>query len=357
MTDPFTAVSNDAQIGSGPFKFVASEWKPGSEVVYVKNTEYVPRSEPPDAMAGGKMAKVDRLVFKVIPDANTSANALLKGEVDLLDMPAGDLLPLLEKDKEIVVQKVHPVGTFGFFRPNALHPPFNNPKARQALALIASQEDFLSAGFGDKKWWNTCYSYFVCKSIYGTEVGSESFRKPDPARAKKLLEEAGYKGEKIYAIGTREVPGIGAITEVYVDALRKIGVNVELEWMDWGTMVTRFGSNKNKPGEQGGWSLWAATGSWSTWHNPLTNLGTNMSKDTSWAGWASDEEVETYRNEFIQAQDKEKRMAALEKLHKRLWEVVPYVMTGQFDQAYAWRKNVTGVLPTSKLVLFNITKE
>jgi len=357
MTDPFTSVPNDAQIGSGPFKFVASEWKPGSEVVYVKNADYVPRAEAPDAMAGGKQAKVDRLVFKVIPDAQTAASALIAGEVDLLDMPNGDIVPLLERNKDIVVQKVHPVGGFGFFRPNGLHPPFNNVKARQALALIAPQSDFLAAGFGDKKWWNECFSYYVCGSVYGTTAGSEPYQKPNPEKAKQLLKEAGYNGEKIYVIGTKEIANIGAITEVYVDALRKIGVNVELEMMDWGTMATRFGTNKNVPGVSGGWHLWAATGSWSTWHNPLTNLGTNMSTDTSWAGWAADAEVEKLRNEFINAGTKDARMAALDKLHKRLWEVVPYVPTGQYDQPYAWRKNVSGVLPTSKLVLFNIAKD
>src|SRR5689334_22671831 len=138
MVDPFTSVPNDAQIGSGPYKFSLSEWKPGSEVVYTKNTDYGPRSEAPDAMAGGKVVKVDRLVFKVIPDAQTAASALIANEVDLIDMPNGDIVPLLEKNKDIVVQKVHPVGGFGFFRPNALFPPFNNPKARQALALIAA---------------------------------------------------------------------------------------------------------------------------------------------------------------------------------------------------------------------------
>jgi len=354
-TDPAEQVRKI--IGSGPFLFAESEWVPGNKVVYRRNPTFSPRAEPPDGLAGNKVAKVERVEWIYIPDANTAANALLKGEVDMIDMPAGDILPLLERDKDIVVQKVHPVGGFGFFRPNGLHPPFNNIKARQALALIASQEDFLAAGFGDKKWWNTCFSYYVCKSAYGTEVGSEPFRKPDIARAKQLLAEAGYKGEKIHVIGTKEIAHIGAITEVLVDGLRKAGVNVELEMMDWGTMVTRFGSNKNVPGVQGGWHLWSASGSWSTWHNPLTNLGTNMSTDSSWAGWAADEEVEKLRNAFIAAGTKDERMAALDKLHKRLWEVVPYVMTGQYDQPYAWRKNVSGVLPTSKLVLFNIAKD
>jgi peptide/nickel transport system substrate-binding protein len=263
---------------------------------------------------------------------------------------------LLEKNQDIVVQRIQPVGGFGFFRPNALFPPFSNPKARQALALIAPQTDFLAAAFGDKKWWNECYSYFVCGSVYATNIGSESFQKPDPERAKQLLKEAGYNGEKIIAIGTKEIASIGAITEVYVDALRKIGVNVELEMSDWGTMATRFTSNKSPPGEKGSWHLFAARGTWSTFHNPLTNLGTNMSPEGTWAGWATDAETEKLRTEFIQATTMEARKAAVEKLHKRLWEVVPYVPIGQYLQPFAWRKNVSGVLPTSQLVLWNISK-
>ncbi len=357
MTDPFTAVGADGQIGSGPYKFVASEWKPGAEIVYVKNTDYLPRAEPPDGMTGAKLVKVDRMVWKVIPDHQTAAAALIAGEVDMLDQPIADVLPQLERSKDLVVQRIQPVGGFGFFRPNALHPPFNNPKARQALALIAPQSDFLAAAFGDKKWWNECYSYFVCGSVYGTTAGSESFQKPDPERAKQLLKEAGYNGEKIIAIGTKEIASIGSITEVYVDALRKIGVNVELEMMDWGTMASRFTSNKNPPGEKGGWHLFSARGTWSTFHNPLTNLGTNMSPEGTWAGWATDAEAETLRNEFIQAPTMEARKVAVEKLHKRLWEVVPYIPIGQYLQPFAWRKTISGVLPTSQLVLWNISKE
>lgn len=59
-----------------------------------------------------------------------------------------------------------------------------------------------------------------------------------------------------------------------------IGANVEIEWSDWGTMVTRVLTNKKPVGQSGGWSIFATTGSWSTWHHPSTNVGAVLSADS-----------------------------------------------------------------------------
>ena len=355
LIDPMTAVGADAQIGSGPYKFAKDEWKPGDEVVYTKFAEYVPRAEAPDGMAGGKQAKVDRLIFKIIPDPQTAASALLKGEVDFIDSPAADVQPQLERSPLVTVSKLAPVGGFGAIRANALHPPFNNAKARQALALVVPQEDYMRTAVGPKNW-NECFSFFVCKSVYGTEVGSDTFRKADPARAKKLFEEAGYKGERIIITSTKEIANIGAQAEVLAAGLRKIGVNAEVEWADWGTTLTRFLTNKNGPGQPGYWNIFTTTNSWSTWHNPLTNVGVVLTPNGTWAGWPTDEIGEKMRTDFIQAQTQEERLKIVEAFSKRLWEIMPYVVTGQYDAPYAWRTNVQGVLPTSKIVFWNISK-
>ena len=81
---PNNTANNDA-IGSGPFKFVHSEWKPGSKIVFVKNADYAPRSDPADGYAGGKVVKVDRVEWNIIPDASTAVSALKKGEVDIVE--------------------------------------------------------------------------------------------------------------------------------------------------------------------------------------------------------------------------------------------------------------------------------
>ncbi len=79
-TDASTNITEP--IGSGPFKFVKEEWVPGSKVVYVKNTDYVPRKEPPSWAAGGKVVKVDRVEWIYIPDSATAAAAINASESD-----------------------------------------------------------------------------------------------------------------------------------------------------------------------------------------------------------------------------------------------------------------------------------
>ena len=91
----------------------------------------------------------------MIPDASTAAAALQAGEVDMWEQPALDLLPVLERNRNIKLQKLTEMSNVALLRPNSLHPPFNNPKARQALAYIIDQRDVMAAGFGDEKDWKT----------------------------------------------------------------------------------------------------------------------------------------------------------------------------------------------------------
>jgi len=81
--------------GSGPFVFRKDEWKPGDKAVYVKFDKYKPRAEPPSGLAGGKVAKVDRVEWKVVADQQTAVNALIAGEIDFIEQPSHDLLPIL----------------------------------------------------------------------------------------------------------------------------------------------------------------------------------------------------------------------------------------------------------------------
>jgi peptide/nickel transport system substrate-binding protein len=103
MTDPFTPVK--ARIGSGPFRFIDAEYRPGAKLVYQKFDGYVPRSEPASGFAGGKVVKVDRVEWVIIPDTSVAFSALRSGEVDMLDAPPLDLLPTVANDPNIVVGK------------------------------------------------------------------------------------------------------------------------------------------------------------------------------------------------------------------------------------------------------------
>jgi peptide/nickel transport system substrate-binding protein len=130
-TDPNTQITD--YTGSGPFIFKKDEWKPGEKAVFVKNPKYKPRSEPPSGLAGGKVAKVDRVEWITIPDQQTQVNALLNGEIDMVEIVPPDLLPLLQKDKNIKVLTVNKAGRQYDMRFNVLHKPFDNPKIREAV--------------------------------------------------------------------------------------------------------------------------------------------------------------------------------------------------------------------------------
>lgn len=130
--------------GSGPFVFRRDLWRPGEKAVYDKFKDYKPRAEPPSGLAGGKTVHLDRVEWVNIPDPQTAANALLTGEIDMIEQPLIELLPMFEKDKNIEIVDYNPLGSQYSFRFNVLHKPFDNPRIRQAVFYALNQRDFLS---------------------------------------------------------------------------------------------------------------------------------------------------------------------------------------------------------------------
>jgi len=213
-------------IGSGPFRYVAADRISGAKVVYARNADYVPRAEPPDGMAGGRVVKVDRVEWHIIPDAATVAAALQTGEMDFAERPSLDLLPLLAKSPQLRMQKISALSDQTMLRPNHLHPPFNDVRARRALNYLVDQGDAMAAGFGNAANWQRCNAFFTCGAPYESEAGVEDFRQ-DLSKARALLAEAGYKGEKLIFIASRDNAN-GVISEVIADAMAKAGMNVDL---------------------------------------------------------------------------------------------------------------------------------
>jgi peptide/nickel transport system substrate-binding protein len=345
-------------VGSGPFRFVAPEWVPGARLVYTKFAGYVPRDEPPSGMAGGKIAKVDRIELVIIPDAATKAAALTTGEVDFVDQLPFDQAPMLEKRPGLTVSTLSLTFNPVFLRPNSLYPPFDNPKARQALAMMVNQPDYLLAAFADPRWGQPCHSYFVCGSPNGVTVGSDAFQKQDIARAKQLLAEAGYHGEKVVLLSTREVAYVGALADVAADNLRRIGINVEIAESDFGTLASRRVS-KNAP-DKGGWSLFTTGLSGSALYSPLSNpLIDTTCGGKNYSGWVCDEEAAALRQSWLHEGDPAKQHDILQALSRRLWEIVPTVILGQRAQLYAWRNNISGFVrpPSLTTVFWNVEKK
>src|SRR6202012_3691179 len=104
-----------------------------------------------------------------------------------------------------------------------------NLKARQAVAHAVSQRDYMSAAYGDPKYWRECYAYWVCGSPNGTEGGSEAYRKPDIELARQLVKASGYDGRPVVLIGGSDIPAYQQMSLVTADVLKKIGFKGDMQ--------------------------------------------------------------------------------------------------------------------------------
>src|SRR6478672_12340810 len=186
------------QIGSGPFKFVQAEFQPGVKAVYEKNKDYVPRKEAPSWTSGGKVVKVDRVEWITMADAQTAVNALQSGDIDLMENPSFDILPVLAANKEIKIEALDKLGFQTVGRMNFLYSPFDNVKVRRAALMAMNQKNVLDALVGNPEYYKTCGAFFVCGTPLATEEGAETLIKGSGmAEARKALAESGYDGTPI----------------------------------------------------------------------------------------------------------------------------------------------------------------
>ena len=194
------------QIGSGPFKFVQAEFQPGVKSVYEKNKDYVARKEPASWTAGGKVVKVDRVVWVTMPDAQTAVNALQSGDIDFMEITPFDLVPVLSANKDLKLETLNKFGMQTAGRMNFLHPPFNDIKVRRAAFLALNQKDVLDALLGNPEYYKICGAVFVCGTPLATDVGSELLVKGNGmAEAKKILAESGYDGKPVIIMAPTDV--------------------------------------------------------------------------------------------------------------------------------------------------------
>ena len=350
-TDAFTQVTEI--VGSGPFRFVADEWVPGSKVVYVKNEDYVPRDEPPSAAAGGKVVHVDRVEWVYIPDPATTMNALQNGEVDLWETPSPDMVPIMKTQDNIVIDVIDPLGTQGWLRMNHLHAPFDNPKVRQAVAMAVHQETYLLALVGDPSLYKTCKAYFICGTPNDSTAGDKGYLEGNLDAAIKMLEEEGVVGHKIVLMQPTDIPVLNSASLVTAQLLRDLGFDVEVQAMDWSTLTSRRAEKKKV--EDGGWNVFHTYATGADAQSPIANIGVSGGGvERAWFGWPTDEGVEKLRDDFARETDPAKKQQIIETLQASLFELVPYVNYGQWFQPMAWRKGLKGVLVSPVPFFWNI---
>jgi peptide/nickel transport system substrate-binding protein len=341
--------------GSGPFIFSAKEWKPGDKVVYLKNPKYKPRNEPPSGMAGGKVVKVDRVEWVAIPDALTAVNALIAGEIDMIEAPPPDLFPILQKDKNIALYGWNPAGSQIIGRFNHLYPPFNNQKIRLAAFYATAQSDYLEAQVGDKDIYFECNAPLTCGNP-NTKTYGDLLLKPNLEKARALLKEAGYDGTPVVLMHQTDLQSSNRLSPVAKSQLERVGFKVDMQSMDWQSVVSRRA--KKDPPAQGGWNMFFTTTVAVDASNPVANAFTNGGCDKAWFGWPCDEVLEKLRAEYPRATDDAAKKELAFKVQDRIMEQATYLVVGQYKAFGAYRKGVVdGWLQGPAAVFWNISKK
>lgn len=341
--------------GSGPFIFVTEEFQPGVSVTYAKNPDYVPRDEPANWMAGGKVVNVDEVKWVNMPDIQTAVNALTSGEIDYIEQMQVDLLPLLEGDPNIAVEVREPTGMMTMARMNFLHPPFDNEKVRQAALKAISQETVLAAMIGDPQYYQICGALLGCGTPLEDQTGTDTLTKGGGAEeAKALLQEAGYDGTPVVLMAPTDMVALATQPVVVSQMLRDAGFNVDMQPMDWQTLVTRRAS-QSAPAD-GGWNIFITNWMVPEISNPISNPMLNGRGNDAWFGWPTDETIEKLKNDYIAAADLDAQKAVAGEIQSHSIDTVLEVPLGQYSLPQARRANLTEMIPSPVPVFWNVKK-
>ena len=112
--------------------------------MYLRNPDYMPRDEMPSGSTGGRKVHLDKVIWRYALDPRETAEDLAAGEIDWRDQPPPEFIPKIKQHPDLQTFAIDPLGTQGWLRPNCLHPPFNNNKAREALLHMMDQVTYLA---------------------------------------------------------------------------------------------------------------------------------------------------------------------------------------------------------------------
>jgi len=349
-TDPATAIRE--AVGSGPFQFLREEWVSGSSAAFARFEGYVPRDEPADGTAGGKMVHVDRVEWRIVPDAATAAAALQANEVDWYEQADLNLVPLLRGSRGVVTGSFDS-GTAPFIRFNHVQRPFNDRAVRQAILAAVVQSDYLMAMAGDPGLFRECKSFFFCGTPMSTGAGSEAMAGSLDA-AKRILAGSGYKGELVRIISPTDLAYLHAAALVTEDLLRRMGMNVELAATDTGTFFSR--RNSAEPVSGGGWSIFHSGPTAADTLNPALHIGLRGNGRKGWPGWPTDPDLEALRQQWMDAPGQAARAGIAAEVERHCFANVPYVPLGIVSNVTAHRSSISGLVKATAPLAWNIRK-
>jgi peptide/nickel transport system substrate-binding protein len=262
---------------------------------------------------------------------------LQNGEVDWLELPIPDLLRILRKNRNVVTAINDLVGAVGYLAMNHLFPPFNDVRARRAILMAFSQEDYMRAYVGDDdSLWKPMPGYFPPGTPLYTDDGGDILKGPRKLEAaKRLLAESGYAGEPVTLMAAQDTPNHKAWGDVTVDLLKRLDMKVDFAAVDWGTVIAR--TAQKSPPRQGGWQMRVAGYFGVDFADP-TNRLLRANGNEPPNGWANNPQIEAEIAAWYNAASLDEEKTIVRRLNRLAIDHVVYAPLGAYLRHYAWRK-------------------
>ncbi|MBM3518468.1 MAG: ABC transporter substrate-binding protein, partial [Alphaproteobacteria bacterium] len=223
-------------VGTGPFEFV--EWVPDSHVKLRRFAGYVanPKFEQRNGFSGRKVACVDTVTFKVVPEPAARIAGLERGDLDLVDDLPFKEAQVLKGNRNVALAPVknwwnHHVQT------NLQMAPTNNIAFRRAVQAALDMREIME--FSTDGAYSIHPGWLFPGQEYYTDIGKELYNQKNAARARQLLQEAGYRGEEVIIATNTTYPSHHAAAQVMAEQMKAVGINVKLSVTDWAAQLRR----------------------------------------------------------------------------------------------------------------------
>ena len=285
-----------------------------------------------------------------------AANALVTGEVDWLEMPMPDLLPMLQRAPNVVTGRLDQWGFISQLRPNHVTAPTSNEKLRRAIMAAIDQRDVMQAMMGgDPDGVITPMGYLATGNPAVDMAGIEALTKRrSTADVKAMLDDAGYHGERLVMLHTTDQPFYNSASLVVADALSRVGMQIDDQAMDWGTVLQRRSSQQ--PLDKGGWSLFVSVTPVPEYRDPLLGSLLRGNGKDAWIGWPEIPRIEAAYNAWLDTDDPAEQTRLEREIQLAAFESVPFIPLGRYMPRAAWSRGISDPLKGPAPVFWNVSK-
>ncbi|MGF7049650.1 peptide/nickel transport system substrate-binding protein [Paenibacillus sp. DS2015] len=312
-------------IGTGPYKL--QEWKQDQYIHLVKYEDYQSVDAEPSGFAGKKDAPTENIYYYFVTDQSTRIAGLKTGKYDVADSIPIENYDELAADKNLELQSIADGALTAFL--NTSEGLLADDKIRQAIIAALNDDEIMLASFANPELYSLAPGYLNAKSAqWGNDAGKEYYNQANPEKAKQLLAEAGYNGEEITLLTTKDYAEMYAATLVIQEQLRQIGMNVKVDTYEFATFL-------ETKGDRSKWDLFVASTGYQV--TPPQLLAVNP----DWAG-LDNETVKSSLVAIREAATPEEAKSEWEKLQGFLYEFGSSSVIGHYNSVVAITKSIEG---------------